>query len=47
MPLAAKQESLQGSVFDAVILGEDLCNVKISMAGKHQIENAAAAMTAL
>lgn len=47
MPLAAKQESLQGSVFDAVILGEELCNVKISMAGKHQIENAAAAMTAL
>lgn len=45
--VTVKQADLMGSTFDTTILGEDFPDVKISMAGKHQIENAIAAMTAL
>ncbi len=42
-----KQTSLKGSLFDLTFEGEQLLDVEISMLGKHQIDNAALAISTL
>ena len=42
-----KSESIYGSVFDCSIMGHEYRDMKISMAGKHQVANAVVALTAV
>ena len=47
IPLTVTEEGPEGSTFDAVIQGVDFSDVKISMGGRHQVENAVVALCAL
>lgn len=47
LPISVAKESLYGSKFDVNIQGVQFDDVEISMAGRHQIENAVAAMCAI
>lgn len=47
LTLNVKKESLYGSIFSLLIEDKEFKDIRISMAGRHQIENAAAAVYAL
>lgn len=47
IPVEVKEETLKGYKFDVDLNGNNLAGVEISMTGRHQIENAVAAITAL
>lgn len=47
IPVAIKEESLKGCKFDADVQGVIFRDIEISMTGRHQVENAVAALSAL
>lgn len=47
VPVAVTEEKLSGYKFDVIIQGAEFRDLEISMSGKHQIDNARAALAAL
>lgn len=47
LPVNIKEESIDGTLMDVLIQGVNVENLRIGMAGRHQVENAVAALAAL
>ena len=47
LPVTIREESIAGSCFDVDVQGVTFTKLRICMAGRHQIENAVAAVAAL